>query len=198
MTGNYRFYRGCYRLARALFGIFYRIEVSGRANIPESAAVICGNHSSVFDPVFVAFAFGIDCFLHFVAKVELFKTPLLSSVVKGLGAISVNREISDIATIKNILACLKSGEKVGIFPEGTRSSTGGSLSLKCGAVKIAERAKVPLVPVYIPRHKPLFSKIHIIIGEMHYIGKPDARRSFDDYYGLTEELMREIESLGGR
>jgi len=195
MTGNYKFYRCCYRFARAVFGIFYRIKVTGSENIPAGAAVLCGNHSSMIDPIFIAFGFGIDHFLHFVAKIEIFKVPILSALVKGLGAISVNREISDITTIRNILAYLKAGQKVAIFPEGTRSSTDELKSLKTGAVKIAERAKVPVIPVYLPRKKPLFSKVHIVIGETCFFEKGSGKRSPEDYSKLADELMSKVIAL---
>ena len=126
MKESYRFYRGCYRFARFLFGIFYRIEVSGQENIPEGSAIICANHSSVADPIFLAFAFGIEHFLHVVAKVEIFKIPVLSSIVRGLGAISVDRDISDIGTIRSMLSYLKNGKPVSIFKPQTHEF--GSLS----------------------------------------------------------------------
>ena len=195
MKESYRFYRGCYRVARAFFGVFFRIEVSGRENIPEGAAMVCVNHSSVFDPIFIAFAFGIDHFLHFVAKAELFKIPVLSAVIKGFGAISVNREASDVATVKNILAYLKNGEKVAIFPEGTRSSTGGSVSAKSGAVKIAERSRAPLIPVYVPRKKRVFSKVSMVIGQQINLENTGKKRTQDDYMKIADVMMQRINAL---
>ena len=195
MKESYRFYRGCYRFARVLFGIFYRIEVSGKENIPENAAMVCGNHSSVLDPIFMAFAFGIEHFLHFVAKVEIFSIPILSSIVKGLGAISVNREASDVATIRNILAYLKKGEKVVIFPEGTRSLTDDAVSAKSGAVKIAERAKVPVIPVYLPRKKRLFGKVSMVIGRQIDLDNSGKKRTPEEYLELASGIMDMINAL---
>ena len=193
-TGN-GFYKGCYRLARAMTAVFYRLRVSGRENIPEGAALVCANHSSLLDPFLIAFAFGVEHHMHIIAKAELFRIPVVSGILRRLGMISVNRGILDIATIKDTLNYLKNGEKVVIFPEGTRATEDGAVSAKGGAVKIAERAGVPLVPLHIPRKKPLFGKIQVNIGEPYYIDRQPQKRVPDDYIRLSGILMERIKLL---
>ena len=192
---SYRFYRGCYRVARAALGLIYRVEIRGKENIPSGAAMICANHSNLIDPIFIAFAFGIGCYLHFIAKIELFAVPVLSAVIIKLGAISVDREKMGSDTIKSTLKYFKNGEKVAIFPEGTRNQDPDAVSAKFGAVKIAERAGVPIVPVYVPRKKRLFGKIVMVIGKPYYIVKQGHKRSAEDYAGLSADLMGTIEAL---
>ena len=188
-----RYYRVWYRIARVLVGIFYRLHVSGRENIPCGAAIVCANHSSRIDPFLMAFAFGPCHHVHFIAKISLFKVPVLAGILKKLGMISVDRSMSDVSTIKNTLKYLKNGEKVAIFPEGRRAAAEGDVSAKSGAVKLAVRAGVPLVPVFIPRKKPLFRKIPLIIGESYCIEKRD--RDPPEYAALSENLMRAIAAL---
>jgi 1-acyl-sn-glycerol-3-phosphate acyltransferase len=118
MKPSYGFYRRSYRIARAALGIFFRFNVTGKENIPDGAAMICANHSSYIDPIFVAFAFGIEHYVHFIAKIELFRVPVLSAIIIKLGAISVDRGVLDVKTIKDTLGYLRKGEKVAIFPEG--------------------------------------------------------------------------------
>jgi len=196
MKPSYRFYRGCYRFARVAFGIFIRLDVQGRENIPDGAALICANHSSIIDPVFLAFAFGIGCFTHFIAKVELFRIPVLSSLIKKLGAISVDRDGLDVGTIRSTLSYLKQGEKVAIFPEGTRSSKDDEVAAKRGAVKIAEHSGVPVVPVFIPRKKRMFRKLNLVIGEPYCITKEkESKRTQEEYSALADMLMEKIKSL---
>jgi len=192
---SHRFYKGCYRVARAVLSVFFRFDVIGRENIPAGAAMICSNHSSLIDPIFIAFAFGIGCYLHFIAKVELYSIPVLSAIIIKLGTISVDREKMGAETIKNTLKYFKNGEKVGIFPEGTRNQDSDSVSAKFGAVKIAERAGVPIVPVYVPRRKRLFSKIVMVIGKPYYIVKQNHKRSAEEYADMSADLMRTIETL---
>jgi len=193
---SYRFYRGCYRLARVLFGIAYRLGVRGREYVPPGAAMVCANHSSMIDPIIISLAFGINHFLHYVAKIELFRIPVLSAVITKLGAISVDRGISDIKTIKTTLAYFKRDGKVVIFPEGTRTLQGEKVTAKHGAVRIAERAGVPLIPVFVPRKKRLFRAVTIVIGEPYLIEKQAEKRSNEDYEALSVELMNKIEALG--
>jgi len=192
---SYRFYKGCFCVARAILSIFYWFDIKGRENIPSGAAMVCSNHSSLIDPLFIAFAFGIGCYLHFIAKIELYSIPILSAVIIKLGAISVDREMKDVATIKNTLKCFKNGEKVAIFPEGTRNPQGDTVAAKFGAVKIAERTGVPLIPIFVPRKKRLFSKISMVIGKPYKIEKQSEKRSAEEYALLSDALMEKIEAL---
>jgi len=192
---SYPFYRGCFHIARVFLGLFYWIDVRGRDNVPKGSALVCSNHSSNMDPIFVAFAFGIDYFLHFIAKLVLFKIPVVSFFVSKLGAISVDRDMQDIQTVKDTLSYLKKGEKVAIFPEGTRASAVDEVEAKSGAVKIAERAAVPIIPIYIPRKKRWFKKMPLIIGEPYYIEKSEDKRTLEDYNKLSRDLMHRIEDL---
>ena len=195
MKPSYRFYRICYRIARVLLSIVYGLNVQGKENIPEGAAIICANHSNLIDPFFIAFAFGIKSHLHVIAKAELYKVPVLSTVLKKLGTIRVDRDILDVSSVKGTLNYLNKEEKVAIFPEGTRKPEKNAVTAKSGAVKIAEHARVPIIPVFIPRKKPLFSKIQIVIGAPYYIEKQNIRRSPEEYSRLTDALMNKIEAL---
>jgi len=196
MKPGYRFYRVCYRLARFAIGIFYRIVILGAENIPEGAAMICANHSSNIDPFLVVFAFGIDNPLHIIAKAELFRIPVISPILKKLGMIRVDRDTLDAAAIKSSLGFLKAREKVVIFPEGTRVFSDGGSPVKIGAVKLAHHANVPIVPVYIPRKKPVPRKVTITIGKPYSIDGAGKKLSPDEYATLTGEMMDKIRTLG--
>jgi len=195
MKPSYKFYRKCFRLARAVTGIFFRLETIGRENIPDGAALVCANHSSNLDPFLAAFAFGIENQIHIVAKAELFKIPGISAIMRRLGMIRVDRGTLDVAAIKNTFGYLKKNEKVAIFPEGTRVYEDGAAPSKSGAVKIAERAGVPILPLFIPRKKPLFSSVRMVIGEPYSIARQDDRQTQEYYVRLTEMLMDRIKML---
>jgi 1-acyl-sn-glycerol-3-phosphate acyltransferase len=182
-------------VANVLLRILYGLSIQGEENIPQGALLACANHSSILDPIFVALAFGIGNHMHFVAKAELFKIPILSAVIQKLGSIKVDREILDMNTVKETLSYLKKGEKVTIFPEGTRKPVKNAVTAKSGVVKIAEHAKVPIIPVYIPRKKPLFHKVYLVIGKPYFIKTQTVRRTLDEYSYLVEDLMNKIETL---
>ena len=195
MNHGHGFYSVCFCLVRAIAAVFFRLRITGRENLPEGAAMVCANHSSILDPFLVALAYGVECNVHIIAKVELFKIPIISPILKKLGMISVNRGILDAATVKTTLGYLRNGEVIVIFPEGTRVSSDDAISAKTGAVKIAEHADVPLVPLYIPRKKALFSYIPLVIGEPYYIKKQPRKRVMEDYKRLSATLMDKIKSL---
>ena len=190
-----RFYRLCYKIAGPVIRFFRPFKVIGRENIINGAAMVCSNHSAMIDPFHIAFAFGIDTNIHVLAKIELFRIPVISTILWKLGTICVDRSINDIASVKTSLAYLKNGEKVVIFPEGTRMSEYHSNAAKSGAVKMAERAGVPIIPVFITRKKLFFRKSTVVFGKPYYIEKQKEKRNVDDYTILSEELMNNIQAL---
>jgi len=194
---SYKFYRGCHRFAGPVIRFFRPFTVIGGENMQSGAALVCSNHSAMIDPFLIALAFGIDTHVHVITKIELFKIPLISTLLWKLGMISVDRSINDIASIRNSLTYLKKGEKVVIFPEGTRASRHDEASAKIGAIRIAEHSGVPIIPVFIPRRKPFFVKSRIAFGEPYQIRKLPVKRTADDYRVLTEELMDKIQALDG-
>jgi len=192
---SYKFFRAMFRLAAPVIHLFRPFEVVGKENMIAGAAMVCSNHSAMIDPFQIALAFGIDDNVHVIAKIELFRIPVLSTLLWKIGMICVDRSINDIESIKTSLYYLKKGEKVVIFPEGTRLSEFDAHAAKSGAVKLAERAGVPIIPVFVSRKKPFFRKSKVIIGKPYIIDKQKEKRHPDDYSRLSEELMEKIQAL---
>lgn len=190
-----RFYRGCWLILGPFVRLVRPMKVTGRENIVKGAALICANHSAMIDPIQIALALDSKTQIHVLAKAELFKIPVLSWLLKKLGMISVDRSIADVNSIKTSLTYLKNGEKVVIFPEGTRVSEDDAVAAKSGAVKLAERAGVPIMPVFLPRKKPIFIRHKFVFGEPYLIEKSGEKRKPEDYAKLSEELMDKIKAL---
>lgn len=186
-----------YSVCRAILAPFYRFRISGRDNIPEGAAIFCANHSCFIDPIFMCFALTKKRPLHFLAKAEIFKVPILRWILKRIGTFPVDRNTSDTASIRTSLRYLKAGERLGIFPEGTRVAEAYAVTAKRGAVRLADKTGAPLVPIYMPRNKRVFQTIDIIIGEPYYISS-ESKLTHEDYDKLSEVLMDKIEELGRR
>ena len=192
---NNKFYRWCYKYAGAVIRFFRPFEVQGQENVIKGAAMICSNHSAMIDPFHIALALGIEDNIHVIAKIEIFRIPVVSTVLWKLGMICVDRSINDIESVKASLNYLKKGEKVVIFPEGTRMSEFHADAAKSGAVKMAERAGVPIMPVFLTRKKPFFKKSMVVFGEPFLIEKQKVKRHPDDYKIISEQLMSRIQAL---
>lgn len=65
-------------------------------------------------------------------------------------------------------------------------------SAKSGAVRLAAKLKVPILPVYISRNKKIFRKARLIVGEP--IPVPAGSHEF--YEEFAEQLMQRIAELG--
>lgn len=133
-----------------LFSKFMGVKITGRENVPqEGAVVVIGNHRWWSDIVLMALA-AYPRQVHFMAKSEYGKNPLLDWLMKHLGSFTVERGEADIRAIKTALGYLKKGEVVGIFPEGTRNRTEEQmLPFKEGAFVLAFRGKAKVLPLAI-------------------------------------------------
>jgi 1-acyl-sn-glycerol-3-phosphate acyltransferase len=159
-------------LARFIGVWFYGLRVVGRENWPTiGGGLICSNHQSHFDPPLV----GLTCSrrMTYLARDTLFRVPVLKQLIQFFGTIPIDREGGGLAGLKETLRCLKAGELVLIFPEGTRTRDGEVGSLKPGFIAVARRSRVPLIPVGIdgayhawPRTArfPGLGRIAIVIG----------------------------------
>jgi len=187
------FYKLWCILVYPFFRVVHKISTRGRENIPEGPALICANHSSYSDPVILAFAFGMNNFMRFMAKIELMRVPVFGYLLKIAGIFGVDRGNADVNAVKTAMKTLKSGEKVVIFPEGTRTGENEDSSAKTGAIMMAAKTGVPIVPVYIPRQKRLFHRVNVVIGEPYLIEK--IKGNSEGYSVYANELMNKIEAL---
>ena len=166
------------------YKIFFRAKFYGIKNIPLTGGLLfCANHLSNNDPVIVATH--IPRKLGFMAKKELFKVPVISSVVKWAGAFPVDRSTSDIRAVKVALTILKNGSPLMIFPEGRRNKKFAANGIKPGAAVIAAKAEVPILPVYIKGKYKLFGKTEV------YFGKPI---SAEEVKAVVEKATEDAEN----
>ena len=160
-----------------LFVAGTKVTVIGEDRIPKDTPVLyVGNHRSYFDVVLTyARCPGLT---GYVAKDSMKKIPLLSSWMKRLHCLFLNR--SDIKeglkTILQGIDQMKNGVSMCIFPEGTRNKTDDlMLPFKEGSFKIAEKSGCPIIPMAITNsadvleaHMPRVKKAHVIVE----YGKP--------------------------
>jgi len=190
-------------VARAI-ALLCRLKVEGRENIPEKGRVLLvSNHRSYLDPPLVAFAVKKRP-VFFMAKSELFQTPILSTLIKHWGnAFPVKRGKADLTALKTALEILEKGELVCIFPEGQRAPSGKFLKSKWGAGLVALKSKCPIVPCLIEGSEKLFGKEKTISGIPKVtirFGKPFSINLEDrkeNYQKAADILMEKIKELKG-
>ena len=186
-------YKILYTILYPIYNALYWPHYIGKENFPEGACIVCANHSSMCDPFWVAFALGRKDSLHFMAKKELFKIPILNWILKKAGVFGIDRGNADVEAIKTAIKYLKNGEKIMMFPEGTRISSDDKAAAKTGAIMLASRTEVPIVPCYIPRKKRLFSRMKIVVGKPYKIAR--VRGTSEAYSQYDDELMEKIIAL---
>ena len=135
-----------------------RITVIGEEHVPKDQAVLyVGNHRSYFD-ILLTYS-RTPRLTGYVAKKEMEKIPLLSTWMKRLHCLFLDRK--DIKEgLKTILAgieLIKSGVSICIFPEGTRNrSNEPMLPFKEGSVKMAEKTGCLIIPMAITNSAEIF------------------------------------------
>ena len=127
-----------------------KFDFQGDENIPrKGGAILAINHVSYFDFALTGTAaLPAGRYVRFMAKKEIFNNKLAGPLMRGMHHINVDRE-NGSASFVAALRALKSGEIIGIFPEGTISTSFEIKGLKSGAVRLAIGAGVPIIPTII-------------------------------------------------
>ena len=183
---NIKFYKSIKKLLTMPMKLVFNTKVTGLENIPDKPYILAGNHRNMFDVVILIT--NIDDEIHFMAKKELFKLKILNSIFSKMGAFPVDRNSNDIKAIKESFRILKSGEVLGIFPEGTRNKTDNILlPFKEGVTSIASKTNVPIVPFGIAGEFKR-NKLRLNIGEPIDISKIEKAKQ-------TEYLEQKVKEL---
>ena len=127
-----------------------RFSFSGEEHIPQDGgAILAINHIGYLDFAIVGTAvLPKKRYVRFMAKKEIFNNKLAGPLMRGMHHISVDRG-NGSASFVAALRALRKGEIVGIFPEGTISTSFEVKGLKSGAVRLAMAAGVPVIPTIV-------------------------------------------------
>ena len=189
-------YAVLYPLIWIFMKLFHPWKAVGVENIPEGAALICGNHTSLGDPLYVVCCMGWKMQTHVMAKEEIMKWPVIGWLLKKAGIFGVKRGKADVTALKEALRVLRNGEKLLLFPEGTRVKEGEASEAHTGAAMFATRTGAPLVPVYISPTKRLFRRTTVIFGQPYNPAYEGRKATPDDYQRIADDLLARIRALG--
>ena len=180
---------------------FADFRVEGKENIPKSGPVlVVSNHLSNLDPAIVAVALPRPPV--FLAKKELFKYPVGAFLMRSYGAYPVDRRGGDVGALNWISRQLSVEHRIAIiFPEGTRSRTGGLLRGQPGLGLLAMSAGAPIVPVALTGSEPLQNTLKVLkptatirlkIGKPFVARNSSGKPSRKTALTLTTEIMVRI------
>ena len=193
---NNGLYRFAHALMRVIYAIFLPRKVYGGENLPaEGGYILCANHMSARDPIFLATCLPAARGMRFLAKKELFAFKPLAALLKTLGAIPVDRGASDMSAIRAAREAVKNDCALMIFPQGTRSRDNSRTPLLSGAAMIAMLCRVPLIPAYIdgPYHLIKHSDVHF--GKAIDLNSFGARPDQETLQKITDKIGDEIWSF---
>ena len=196
-----RTYMTAHKFIAPLVRFFMGVRIEGKENIPaQGGVIVCANHIAVRDPILIAACFPRQ--IRYVAKKELFSVPIVSSVIRALGAIRMDRKGNDVVALRTCTQLAKLGEAVALFPQGHRypGVNPATTPLRAGAAQIAFRSGCDVLPVCIKVNKNkygLFRPVTIVVGKViPHDTLPFENGGSEAYQKVTEAMFDEVVKLG--
>jgi 1-acyl-sn-glycerol-3-phosphate acyltransferase len=177
------------------------VSVTGTEKLDsEKPYIFAANHQSQFDIFALQGFLGVD--FRWLAKKELFQVPIWGPAMRKAGYIPVDRSHGRQAlkSLGEAAQKIAAGTSVIIFPEGTRSKDGKIKDFKAGAMILAIKSGVEIVPVAIdgtyeilPKGKLLMKPGNVAIR----VGNPIATKdcTSKDKHTLAQVLQKEVTEL---
>ena len=190
-----RFYRIIYAIAAPIIHLLFPCRTVGLEDFPEEGALLCANHASGWDPILIALNLPKDARLTVMAKDQLFRIPLLGFFLKKLGIFPVKRGGNDLTAMKPAMKVLSGGNRLLVFPEGTRVEEQGEVEAKGGVTMMATRTGVPMVPVYCGGKHKFFRKTTIAFGKPYVPVIAGRRPTPDENRAIAQEVLERIYAL---
>ena len=181
--------------------IWSQREVLGLENVPrQGPAILASNHLSLADPPLLAAL--VRRRLIYMAKLELWSTPIIGPLYRLYDCIPVRRFDADVGALRRAEKVLRQGHVLVMFPEGTRSGHPGLGKGHPGTAVIALRSGVPIVPVGV-------SGTEVVSLPSCFLRRTRVRIAFGQPFTLprgqrltteladegTERIMKEIAAL---
>ena len=174
--------------------VLFPARASGRENIPKNGGfVIAGTHISNLDPVTISASARRRLF--FIAKIELSRG-LKGKILNGAGIIPIDRARRNSEAIAVAVQLLKQGGAVAVFPEGKTNHSPKLAPFKFGAVAMAGRARVPIIPAVIVGKYSLFRrKLSITYGKPMKVNPGQLEKANEKLWyninNMREKIRRE-------
>ena len=185
-----------------LLTLLTRWRVRGRENVPsQGPLLIVANHLNLADPPLLWVSLGRKVI--FMAKEELFRSPLSGYFVRGLGSFPVHRGRLDRKALRQADQALAQGQALVMFPEGMRSRGARLQHAFPGSALIARRSGAPILPVGITGTEKIKGaawllrrpQITINIGHPFHLPPVSSKLTKAELTELTNYIMGRIAEL---
>lgn len=190
VTPFFTFMRG---LLYPIHFLVYPYKLHGHKKVGKGAYIYVSNHYHMFDIFYPA---RTTCEgIHYVAKQSVMLAPVLNRWAARIGAIGAMRDGSDVRTVMDCIRVLKNGEKINLYPEGTRNKSEGDefLPFHGGAALLAIKTKTPIVPYVICNRPRVWRTTHVVFGEPFELSEYyDRKLTPADYDEADEKLKNRL------
>ncbi|KGM95058.1 acyl-phosphate glycerol 3-phosphate acyltransferase [Clostridium novyi A str. 4552] len=175
------------------------VNAKGLERIPDEACCFIANHQGDFDIVTILAT--IDKPMGFIAKKEMEKLPIISWWMQQMQCVFMDRQNvrEALKSINQGSENMKNGQSMVIFPEGTRSKSSTMGEFKKGSLKMATKAKVPIVPITLDGTYKIYEdnngkikggEVKLVVGEPIYL----ENLSREDQKNISEIVKSKIAS----
>ena len=177
------------------------VSVSGTEKLDSKKPYIfAANHQSQYDILALQGYLGVD--FRWLAKKELFQVPIWGPAMRKAGYIPVDRSRGRQAlkSLNEAAQKIAAGTSVIIFPEGTRTQDGIMKEFKAGAMVLAIKSGVDIVPVAIKGTYEILPKGKLLVRPGNvtiHVGNPLATKNCTskDKHSLATILQKEVAKL---
>ena len=202
-TIGIRFGRVLLRVLAPFVFCLYPFKLIGKENVPkeERPLVVCSNHISMMDPIFLMYAFKQP--IYFMGKDSLFKNKIIGFILRSwFGVFPVTRGKGDQTAINKAFEVVEKGSALGIFPEGTRSKDGQLGQPKSGTAMIIAKTQANVLPCAVfNKERTRLKRFHrttVVVGkimtpeELQLTGeKPNIRHASRTIMATIESMIEE-------
>lgn len=180
-----------------------RVEYEGTEHLPpEGGIIVATNHMSRMDTLYLFINPARTDITALVAD-KYKKYPVFNWILETGEVIWLDRDKADFGAFRVAAEWLKKGIALGIALEGTRSQTGQLQEGKPGAVLLAQRTGVPVVPVGVAGTEAFFSdllhlrrpKLRLTFGQPIQVPPLDRDKRDEQLKYWTDEIMARIAAL---
>ncbi len=177
--------------------LVYPYKLYGHKKAGLGPCIYMGNHYCIWDVFYPARTTWEG--IHYLMKESLMHVPVIGSWARRVGAIPAMRDGKDVRAVMDCVKVLRNGEKISMFPEGTRNKEGDGetfLPFHGGAAFLAIKTKSPIIPFVICNRPRVWHITHVVFGEpMELSEYYDRKLTQEDFDEADEKLKNRLYEL---